>query len=71
MDMHNSLEPIAADSAARLVSCPSCGKEVIWNSSSRYRPFCSARCKGIDFGAWAAEDYCLAGTQTQLPDTLE
>ncbi len=24
---------------------------------NRFRPFCSQRCKSIDFGAWAAEEY--------------
>ncbi|MBI5436336.1 MAG: DNA gyrase inhibitor YacG [Nitrosomonadales bacterium] len=40
-----------------VVSCPQCGKEVVWNSDSRYRPFCSERCKLIDLGQWAAESY--------------
>jgi endogenous inhibitor of DNA gyrase (YacG/DUF329 family) len=25
--------------------------------SNPYRPFCSARCKGIDLGAWANEEF--------------
>lgn len=40
-----------------VVMCPQCGKEVVWCSDSRYRPFCSERCKLIDLGQWAAEDY--------------
>ena len=40
-----------------VVMCPQCGKEVVWNSDSRYRPFCSERCKLIDLGQWAAESY--------------
>ena len=40
-----------------VVSCPQCGKEVVWNSDSRYRPFCSERCKLIDLGRWSAENY--------------
>lgn len=40
-----------------VVACPQCGKEVIWNSDSRYRPFCSERCKLIDLGQWATESY--------------
>ena len=40
-----------------VVACPQCGKEVVWNSDSRYRPFCSERCKLIDLGQWAAESY--------------
>ena len=42
---------------ARVVNCPICGKPVEWCAESRWRPFCSERCKQIDLGAWAAEDY--------------
>lgn len=40
-----------------VVLCPQCGKEVVWNSDSPYRPFCSERCKLIDLGQWATESY--------------
>lgn len=55
----------------RTVSCPQCDQDVLWTASNRYRPFCSARCKGIDFGAWAAEDYRVAGAEATLPEGLE
>ena len=42
---------------ARVVSCPQCGKDVIWDAGSRWRPFCSERCRLIDLGAWATESY--------------
>ena len=42
---------------ARVVSCPRCGKSVEWVPANAHRPFCSERCKLIDFGAWAAEQY--------------
>jgi uncharacterized protein len=41
----------------RTVRCPQCGTAVEWTPESRYRPFCSQRCKMIDLGAWAAEAY--------------
>jgi len=41
----------------RLVSCPQCGAPVAWEPESRYRPFCSERCRMIDLGAWASESY--------------
>ena len=41
----------------RLVACPRCGKDVVWDTANRYRPFCSERCRLIDLGAWANEDY--------------
>lgn len=38
------------------VNCPTCGKPVIWNETSPFRPFCSKRCQLIDLGEWAAEE---------------
>ncbi|XTZ37696.1 DNA gyrase inhibitor YacG [Salmonella enterica] len=39
-----------------IVNCPTCGKNVVWNEKSTYRPFCSKRCQLIDLGEWAAEE---------------
>ena len=44
-------------STTRIVSCPRCGKSVEWTPANAWRPFCSERCKLIDFGAWATEKY--------------
>ncbi|MDP5238455.1 DNA gyrase inhibitor YacG [Uliginosibacterium sp. 31-16] len=52
----------------RLVSCPHCGKSVLWTPESRFRPFCSERCKLIDIGAWASGAYVVPGQETPLPD---
>ena len=41
----------------RSVACPHCGAEVAWTPESRYRPFCSERCKMGDLGDWAMERY--------------
>lgn len=41
----------------RIVSCPTCGTPVPWGPESRFRPFCSARCRLIDLGQWATEQY--------------
>ncbi|MEG3110158.1 DNA gyrase inhibitor YacG [Pantoea sp. T14] len=38
------------------VECPQCGKDVIWDELSPWRPFCSKRCQLIDLGEWAAEE---------------
>jgi uncharacterized protein len=40
-----------------VVACPTCGAAVTWSPESRFRPFCSERCKQIDLGAWAEERY--------------
>jgi uncharacterized protein len=41
----------------RVVACPQCGQPVEWTPESKWRPFCSERCKMLDFGAWASERY--------------
>ena len=41
----------------RIVRCPSCGGDSLYASTNPSRPFCSERCKGVDFGAWATESY--------------
>lgn len=43
--------------APRTVACPTCGARVSWTPESKFRPFCSERCKTIDLGAWANESY--------------
>ena len=57
---------IQADSDIRLpkseirsrneMRCPTCEKETEYFGNP-YRPFCSERCKLIDLGKWAAEQY--------------
>ncbi len=44
-------------STLKVVRCPQCDKPVPWSPDSRFRPFCSQRCKDIDLGAWASETY--------------
>jgi len=39
----------------KTVSCPNCGKPVPWTPESEWRPFCSERCRLIDFGDWLDE----------------
>lgn len=41
----------------RIVRCPTCRGDSPYASTNPYRPFCSARCRNNDFGAWATEDY--------------
>ncbi len=41
----------------KIVVCPSCGGESVYAPSNPFRPFCSERCKNIDFGAWASESF--------------
>ncbi len=45
----------------RTVTCPTCRRDVIWDNSNPYRPFCSKRCRTADLGAWAEERYSITG----------
>lgn len=45
------------------VQCPSCGEPVVWDAANEYRPFCSARCKDLDFIGWAEEEHRIAGDE--------
>lgn len=40
--------------------CPLCDKP----TETRYRPFCSARCKQVDLGKWLNESYVIPGEET-------
>lgn len=48
------------------VKCPTCKRAVDWSELSKYRPFCSDRCRLIDLGAWFNEDHAIPGDP--LPD---
>jgi endogenous inhibitor of DNA gyrase (YacG/DUF329 family) len=44
----------------RVVRCPTCGGDSVYATSNSARPFCSERCKNMDFGAWASENFRVA-----------
>ncbi|ECV9820410.1 DNA gyrase inhibitor YacG [Salmonella enterica subsp. houtenae] len=48
-----------------VVNCPTCGKPVVWEEISPFRPFCSKRCQLIDLGEWAAEEKRIASSGDQ------
>ncbi|MCL2871570.1 MAG: DNA gyrase inhibitor YacG [Betaproteobacteria bacterium] len=64
--------PVAAPTTT--VACPQCGAVVVWTSVSRWKPFCSERCKLLDLGAWANESYRIAGAEitdvSEIEDAL-
>ena len=41
----------------RVVPCPACKGDSLYAPRNPYRPFCSARCQGLDLGAWASEAF--------------
>jgi endogenous inhibitor of DNA gyrase (YacG/DUF329 family) len=49
----------SANFQPRQVTCPACAGKSLYSSTNPYRPFCSARCKGVDLGAWASEAFKL------------
>jgi len=49
--------------------CPTCGKLVEWHDNP-WRPFCSERCKLIDFGRWTDEEYRVPGQRIN-PSEIE
>lgn len=50
-----------------IVKCPMCKKETPWEGNP-FRPFCSERCKLLDLGAWAKEEYRIAGDKARDDD---
>tara|TARA_R100000656_G_scaffold86357_1_gene62788 strand:- start:395 stop:625 length:231 start_codon:yes stop_codon:yes gene_type:complete len=45
-----------------MIKCGSCDEEFNYYSS-KYRPFCSERCKMIDLGQWLTESYAIPSQQ--------
>ncbi|HJV69036.1 DNA gyrase inhibitor YacG [Ideonella sp.] len=65
-------EPAAPGPASpkpRTVPCPACRQPALFSPENPYRPFCSARCQGNDFGAWANEAYRVSANPP--PDDKE
>ncbi|MBK9214328.1 MAG: DNA gyrase inhibitor YacG [Chloracidobacterium sp.] len=48
-----------------VVRCPQCGTETEFQGNE-HRPFCSERCKLLDFGAWADEQYTMPGESSGI-----
>lgn len=55
-----SMTTSPASRPAPTVACPTCRRPSLFAASNPWRPFCCERCRQIDFGAWAAEDYRVA-----------
>ncbi len=54
---------------SKVVKCPTCQKQVEWSEKSKFRPFCSDRCRLIDLGEWASEKHAIPAEP--LPSTEE
>jgi endogenous inhibitor of DNA gyrase (YacG/DUF329 family) len=44
--------------------CPNCNKDAVLSKGNIFRPFCSEKCKLMDFGAWATEKFTIPGNNT-------
>ena len=51
-----------------MLKCPTCEKTVQWQDNP-WRPFCSERCKLIDFSRWANGEYRVPGKEIN-PDEI-
>ncbi len=41
------------------IKCPKCKAMHEYSVDNPYRPFCSERCKEVDLGQWANEEYAI------------
>lgn len=49
------------------IICPVCKNITTWEENP-FRPFCSERCKLIDLGAWASDEYRITGKPVDETD---
>lgn len=52
------------------IRCPVCKQLTTWEENP-WRPFCSERCRLIDLGAWASEEYRISGPGEDEEDGTE
>jgi len=52
------------------IRCPICREWTVWEENPD-RPFCSARCREKDIGAWASGSYRIEGRKEELEDEAE
>lgn len=50
--------------------CPRCRTEVAWEGNS-FRPFCSEKCRIVDLGRWAMEEYRVPGKPAEFDENEE
>lgn len=54
-----------------MIKCPTCQQPTRWQDNP-YRPFCSNRCRLLDLGCWADEEYRVpAENQAGMSDEEE
>ena len=56
------------------VKCPTCKKLTLYAPENPFRPFCSERCRLLDLGNWASENYRVATEEApnmEIPEIPE
>lgn len=56
------------DEDARAPRCPTCKTAIGASADTRWRPFCSQRCKQVDLGAWLNESYRIPAVEQDDAD---
>lgn len=51
-----------------IVKCPTCSKKIEY-SNNKFRPFCTERCKLLDFGEWAEENFRFPAETSSLTES--
>jgi endogenous inhibitor of DNA gyrase (YacG/DUF329 family) len=49
----------------KIIACPSCKQPTNYSPENPFRPFCSQRCKLIDLGLWASEQYAIPAVASE------
>ena len=50
------------------VRCPRCGTPTDWKDNPN-RPFCSEKCRLVDLGRWASEEYRVPGEKVDTEES--
>ncbi|MCD4688635.1 MAG: DNA gyrase inhibitor YacG [Desulfuromonadaceae bacterium] len=54
-----------------MIQCPTCQQPTLWQDNP-HRPFCSDRCRLLDLGCWADEEYRVPAEDGGItPESLE
>jgi uncharacterized protein len=64
-DCASALDLAILELSEPLMRCPTCKKPVDATPRNQFRPFCSERCRMVDLGTWAAEEYRVAGGKAE------
>lgn len=66
-----AIEVLGMDKKPPIVKCPTCKGDSFFVSSNTWRPFCSERCRQIDFGAWASEQFRVPVKPVELDEEAQ